>query len=41
MQVHTALRYGRRMGVLKLLTGLHPAQSTMAGDDPCRFDALL
>ena len=29
------------MGVWKPLTGLHPAHSTMAGDGPCRFDALL
>jgi len=29
------------MGVLKRLTGLHPAHSTVVGDDPDPFDALL
>jgi hypothetical protein len=34
MQAHTGLRYSRRQGVWKPLTGLHPAHSTMAGANP-------
>ncbi len=41
MHWHTEMRYSRRMGVVKRLTGLHPAHSTVVGDDPYPFDALL